>query len=343
MEALKAGVFGVGDVAIEYIKSINANLGSEVVAVVGRDKNKTKARVAAHGFTCEVLDAYDDLVRRSDIDMIVITSPHFMHADETIRAAQAGKHVICEKPIGMDSAEVGRVYRAVKAAGVKFQCGMVLRWNPFVINLKHMIETGVFGRLFYIEIDYFHKLSPVWNGFSWGGQKRSGGPSASLVAGIHAVDLVRYLCGEVESVHAECVRGHREDFEYPPTYLSAVKFANGAVGKTSCSFEIESPYLVNVLLHGSKGSVVQNRFYFKESFPGQTGWQTFETVMPDSGAVSHHPFQFLVDDFVGSIRDNREPELNIEESFLTHELCMAIDQSMESGETVRLPFISRRE
>ncbi len=339
MGVLRAGVFGVGSVAIEYMKAVQANSSAEVAAVVGRDKKKTQARVEEAGIPCEVLESYSDLIKRDDIDIIINTAPHFLHAEQTIQAAEAGKHVICEKPIGMNPAEVRKVYEAVSKAGVVFQCGMVLRWSPYILTIKHMIDSGMLGKVFYLEVDYFHKLASFWNGFTWGGQNREGGPSASLVAGIHAVDLMRYLCGEVEHVFANGVWGHRDDFGYPPTYLSAVAFKNGAVGKTSCSFEIESPYLVNTLIHGSKGSVANDKFFLKETFPGQTGWQTFETIMPDSGAVSHHPFKYLVDDAISAILTGHSTVLNIEETFRTHEVCMAIDQSAESGKLVRFPFL----
>ncbi|TFG62951.1 MAG: Gfo/Idh/MocA family oxidoreductase [Spirochaetales bacterium] len=338
MAKYKAGVFGVGDVSKEYIKAVNLNPLSEVAAVVGRDKKKTEDRIASWGLSCEVLATYEELVARKDIGIIINTGPHHMHAQETIAAAKAGKHIICEKPIGMTFAEMVNVRDAVKKAGVKFQNGLALRWNPFIANMKRLCEKEAFGRIFYAEADYFHGLGPWWNGFTWGGQKKSGGPSASLVAGIHAVDLLRYICGEAEEVYANMVFGHRKDFEYAPTYMATVKFKNGAIGKTSCSFEIESPYLMNFLFHGSKGSVSNKRFYSKDLFPGQTGWQEFETVMPDSPSVSHHPFRFLVDDFINAVDTGADTVLNIDETFKTHELCVAIDRSMETGEKVKLPL-----
>ncbi|PKL20015.1 MAG: hypothetical protein CVV48_15120 [Spirochaetae bacterium HGW-Spirochaetae-4] len=338
MKKLRAGVFGFGDVAVEYVKALRENSHVDVAAIVGHDPIRTREKVGRLGIDIKVLDTFEQMVQQKDIDIIVITSPHFMHAQETMLAAQAGKHIICEKPIGMDFQEMKRVHKAVKAAGVQFQCGMVLRWNPYIETLKNMIGRGMFGDIFYMEFDYFHKLTSAWNGFSWGGQNRSGGPSASLVAGIHAVDLMRYLGGEVEDVYANGTCGHRTDFEYPPTYIATLKFKNGAVGKTSCSFETESPYLVNSLIHGSKGSVVQDRFFTKEIFPGQTGWQKFETIMPDSGAVSHHPFRFLVNDFIDAIVNERPSMLNIDETYKTHELCMAIDTSIATNGKVTLPL-----
>jgi predicted dehydrogenase len=117
-----------------------------------------------------------------------------------------------------------------------------------------------------------------------------------------------------------------------------LQFENGAVGKSSCSFAIESPYDMNFILHGSKGSARNEKFFIKDLFPGQIGWQKMETEMPDSGAVSHHPFKFLVDDFLEALDTGRQPMLNIEEMYKTHELCMAIDLSLETGKSVSLPL-----
>lgn len=338
MAKFKAGVVGIGDVAGEYIKSLNANPLAEVTAVVGRDPDKTRTKISEMGLACKVLSSFEELLSMDSIDIIVITSPHHFHNQAVIAAAGAGKHILCEKPIGMNFKELCRLKDAVNSSSVIFQSGLVLRWNPYIQNLKNLVKKGHFGDLFYMEADYCHELGPWWNGFSWGGQKKSGGPSASLVAGIHAVDLVRHLCGEVQEVHAYGTWGHRDDFEYPPTYVAVLKFENGAIGKTSCSFAIESPYDMNFILHGSKGSVRNDNFFMKDLFPGQTGWQKFETVMPDSGAVSHHPFKHLVDDFLKALDEEHQPLLNIDEMFKTHELCMAIDISIESGKPVTLPL-----
>jgi predicted dehydrogenase len=325
-------------VAGEYIRAVTNNPLAEVAAVVGRDRSKTEARAQSLGLSCPVMDRYSDMVAREDIDFLVITTPHSLHYRQILEAAEAGKHVVVEKPIGMNRQEILRVGEVVGNSGVKFQCGLVLRFNPFVENLRRLIDVGAVGDIFHLEVDYFHSLRAAWGGFKWGVHKRSGGPSASLVAGIHAVDLLRYLCGEVAEVAAYATAAIRKDFEYAPSYLAAVRFENGAIGKSSCSFETRSPYLLNLLLHGTKGSVFNEKFFLKDLFPGQTAWQSFETVMPDSPAVSHHPFQELIDDFIQAVDTDGQTRNNVEEMVRTHELCLAIDRSMESGKKVKLPL-----
>jgi predicted dehydrogenase len=338
MTKYRAGVFGLGNVATEYVRAINNNPLSEVAAVVGRDRARTENRVRSLGLSCEVMDGFSEMAARDDIHFVVITTPHNLHFKPIIEAAERGKHVVVEKPIGMNWQEIVRVREVIEKTGVNFQCGLVLRFNPFIENLRRLIETGALGEIFHLEVDYFHSLRAAWGGFQWGVHKRSGGPSASLVAGIHAVDLLRYLCGEVSELMAFSTTASRRDFEYAPSYLAALRFENGAIGKSSCSFETRSPYLLNLLLHGTKGSVVNEKFFLKDLFPGQTTWQRFETVMPDSPAVSHHPFQQLIDDFIDAVDTDRRSRNNIEEMLRTHELCVAIDRSMESGEKVRLPL-----
>ena len=338
MAKYRAGVFGLGNVATEYVRAVDNNPLAEVAAVVGRDRTKTEARVRSLGLSCQVMDRYSEMVARKDINFVVITTPHALHFQSIIEAAQTGKHVVVEKPIGMNWQEITHVREVIGKTGVKFQCGLVLRFNPFVENLRRLIEMGALGDIFHLEVDYFHSLRDAWGGFQWGVHKRSGGPSASLVAGIHAVDLLRYLCGEIDELTAYSTTAHRKDFEYDPSYLAALRFENGAIGKTSCSLETRSPYLLNLLLHGTKGSVFNEKFFLKDLFPGQTTWQRFETVMPDSPAVSHHPFQELIDDFIEAVDTDRQSRNNIEEMYRTHELCVAIDRSMESGKKTKLPL-----
>jgi predicted dehydrogenase len=201
-----------------------------------------------------------------------------------------------------------------------------------------MIDKGGLGKLFYVEVDYYHEIGPWWHGYTWGCNTRKGGPSATLVAGCHAVDLLLYYGGPVTEVMAYGCKGHRTDYEYEPTYAAVVKFANGTIGKTGNSFENESPYVMNMILHGSGGSVYNEKFYTKEWFAGQTGWQTFNTVFLESGDVKHHPYKPMMSDLTDALINGRQPWNDIESSYRSHELCLAIDRSIETGKIVTLPL-----
>ena len=338
MRTLRVGVFGIGWVAGEHIKALMRNPNMQVVALASRKHESAQAKKKELGLDCDILDDYVSLLAREDVDIIDICSPNVIHTPQAISAAEAGKHLIVEKPIAMNLKELNALKDAVVKAGVKSQVGFVSRWNPHIQSIRSMIDKGGLGEIYSVEVDYYHEIGPWWSGWRWGANTRKCGPSASLVAGCHAVDLLYYFGGDVEEVFAYGTFGHRKDYEYEPTYAAVVKFKNGKIGKTGCSFENECPYTMNIVLHGSKGSVLNEKFYSKEWFPGQEGWQQFNSTFLDSGDVAHHPFQGMMDDLATALLEDREATTNIHEAYKSHEICLAIDRSIETGRVVRLPL-----
>ena len=339
MKQFGVGIYGIGWVAGAHIEAVSANSAMRVAALGSRNKASAQSAKEKHGLDCAVVDSFEELVKRSDVDIVDITTPNAFHAEEAVAAAQAGKHLIIEKPIAMNLKELKAVRDAVKKAGVKVQVGFASRWNPYIMSLRSMIAGGGLGELFYVEVDYYHEIGPWWHGYTWGSNTRKGGPSASLLAGCHAVDLLRYFGGEVSEVFAYGCFGHRKDYEYEPTYAAVVKFTSGKIGKTGNSFENECPYVMNIVLHGSNGSVFNEKFFSKSWFPGQAGWQTFNAIFLDSGDVKHHPFKPMMADFTECIARGGEPLNGMESAYKSHELCLAIDRSIEAGgEAVKLPL-----
>lgn len=338
MDKLGVGVFGIGWVAGEHIKAIMRNPHMRVAALASRNRESAEAKKEQLGLDCEILDDFESLLTKSDVDIIDICSPNVLHAEEAVAAAQSGKHVIIEKPIAMNLGELKAIREAITKAGVKSQVGFVSRWNPHIKSIRSMIDKGGLGDVYYTEVDYYHEIGPWWSGWRWGANTKQGGPSASLVAGCHAVDLLYYFGGDVEEVFAYGAFGHRKDYEYEPTYTAVAKFRNGKIGKTGCSFENECPYVMNITIHGSEGSVLNERFFAKQWFPGQERWQRFESTLLDSGDVAHHPFQGMMDDLADAILEGREATAGIQESYKSHEICLAIDRSIETGQVVTLPL-----
>ena len=91
------------------------------------------------------------------------------------------------------------------------------------------------------------------------------------------------------------------------------------------------PYAFNIDLAGTEGTLRDNRLWSKKLFPGQTSWSTVPTILPDSGAVEHHPFDAQMNHLVDCIRSDRESHCNVADAYFTHELCLAIDQSLAEG------------
>jgi predicted dehydrogenase len=128
-------------------------------------------------------------------------------------------------------------------------------------------------------------------------------------------------------------------YEFDANVAAVLKFRGGAIGVTSALFDCEMPYQFNIDLIGTDGTLRDNRIWSKQLLPGQTGWTTMETIPLDSGDVEHHPFDAEIDHFVDCILEDRESHCNIADAYHSHELCLAIDQSLASGgRPVRLPL-----
>jgi len=340
MENGKLGVaiHGTGWVAGAHAESWKKNPHARIVSVSDLDRERARRFAQEHGLDCAVRDDYEEVLRDDRVDLVDVTSPSHVHAEQGLAAAEAGKHVLVEKPIALSVDDNRRLRDAVAAAGVKSLAGFCLRWNPAAETIKSLVDSGAIGELFYLELDYWHGLGPSHH--AWGlHSKRKTGGSAMLLGGCHAVDAVRWLAGdEVEEV-AAFSNNKKGLFEYDANVVAVMRFRSGIVGKTSTLFDCEMPYQFNIDLAGTEGTIRDNRLWSKRLFPGQTSWTTIPTILPDSADVYHHPFDAEIDHFVDCILQDRESHCNIADAYHSHELCMAIDQSIaEGGRPVKLPL-----
>jgi predicted dehydrogenase len=337
------GIFGIGWVAGEHIKAYLNNPRCEIVALASRRRESAESKKAELNLDCDILDTYDDLIARDDIDIISMCSPNFLRAEEIVKACEAGKHFFAEKPVAHSLDELKAIQTAYEKArkkhDIKTICGFSILYYNQYLCIESMIEKGALGDIFLVETDYWHELGPWWHGWTWGCYTKKGGPSTSLLGGVHAVSALLKIGGDVDEIYALETCGHRKEYEYAPTYTSVIKFKNGAIGKTGGSFEIESPYYFNIIVHGSKGSILNDKFFTKEVFAGQEGYQDFNCTLMNSGEVSHHPFSAIVDAFVEDIEHNVDSKLRLEFTIKVHEVCLAIDTSAATGKVIKLPLL----
>lgn len=333
---LGVAIHGAGWVAAEYLKAVKQNAHAEVRVVSSRRAESARARLAEASIEADVETDLEKVLRRPDVDVVAICTPNERHPEETIAAAQAGKHVIIEKPVAMDVASLHRMRDAVRAAGVKTVVGFVLRWHPLFRTVKALVQDGALGAVFLAETGYYSQIGPWYTGFEWARTRAQGG-SNLLFAGCHAVDALRWFAGDVAEVSAFETRGHDAAWEYAPTIAATMKLASGGVAVLTSSFEVPMPYTFPVQLHGTKGAFRDGKLYSKEKLPGQTDWMTVPTLSLGSADVSFFPFGALVDHFTECILTDTESHCNLEDAVKTHEVCLAADRSAaEGGRPVRL-------
>ncbi len=340
MKELGVGIIGTGWVSGEYIRAFQANRHTEVVGLVSRDRARAEAKAAAFNAThCRAYERVDEMLADSSVHIVVICTPHHLHAVQGIAAAQAGKHLVLEKPVALDLEGLRELQTAVRASQVKTVVSFVLRWNPLFEMIKGFQADGLLGNLFLAEVDYFHGIGPWYGQYEWNIKKEVAG-SDLLTAGCHAVDGLRWFVAArpVEVfAYANTSRNNPLNYEYEPNSLTMVKFEDGTMGKVASSIECVQPYIFNIALFGDQGTMRNNQIFSKR-WPGQKGWAAIPTILPDSGDVTHHPFRDEVSHFVDCILNNRESHANLEDAAATHEICFASQISAREKRPVALPL-----
>ncbi len=341
MSQLKVGIVGTGWVSGEHIAAFQNNPHTEVVALCGRSAEKVQAKADKCSLECTHYTDYDAMLAHEGLDVISIATPPNVHAEQAVKAAQAGKHILLEKAMANTLEDIRAIRDAVAEAKVKSVVSFVLRWNPLFDIIKQQLAEDTLGRVYFGEVDYFHGIGPWYGQYSWNIKKEMAG-SSLLSAGCHALDALRYFMGgKVVEVTQYATRGDGPEFEayeYAPTTVTLLKFEDGRIGKVASCIECIQPYVFNINLVGTEGTFKNNKLFSRKSFPGQTDWVDIPTVMPDSGDVAHHPFKHEVDHFVECIQNDVESHVNIADAYITHEIVLAADKSGEEGGPVSLPL-----
>ena len=334
MKKLGAAIIGCGWVAEEYVKAFQKDERSEVRTLVSRNRANAERYRDRYDLRCTIETDASKMLAQKDVDIVVVCTPHNVHTEYVVAAAEAGKHVIIEKPVALTPEDVRKQREAVRKNKVKTVVGFVLHWNPLLMTIDRLIEQGVFGGIFMVEVDYLHR---IWMKpeEKWFGSCRQSG-TALLTAGCHAIDALRWFArSEVEEVFAYQVKTDNP-IEYPGTISVNVKFKDGKIGRSSTTFDAKMPYRFNIGIYGTRGTLRNDELFAPKLFPGQNNFMKIPCILPDSGDVAHHPFEGEVSHFLDCIIEDRQPFPNLEDAAKTHAVCFAADLSAESGRPVSI-------
>ncbi len=334
MEKLGAAIIGCGWVAEEYIKAFQKDERSEVRALVSRNRANAERYRNRYDLKCAIETDASKMLRQEDVDIVVVCTPHNVHTEYVVAAADACKHIIIEKPVALTPEDISKQQQAVRRNKVKTIVSFVLHWNPLLMTIDRLVNEGVFGNIFLIEVDYLHRIWMTTD-LKWYGNRKISG-TALLTAGCHAIDALRWFArSEAEEVFAYQVKTENP-IEYPGTISVNVKFRNGKIGRSTTTFDARMPYRFNIGIYGTEGTLRNNELFAPKLFPGQNDFTKIPCILPDSGDVAHHPFKGEVSYFIDCIIQDKQPFPDLEDAAKTHAVCFAADLSAESGRVVSI-------
>ncbi len=340
MKQFKVGIIGYGWAATAHIAAINATRLGQVTALCSARKLDPAELTAKYGSPIRVFEDLDQMLAAPDIQVVSVCGFPDRHAEHSIRAANAGKHLIIEKPVCLSQKDLLLVQAAVKRAGVKVCVCFECRFSSQFLATKALLDRGLLGTLHYGEVDYYHGIGPWYAQFRWNTTKEKGG-SALLSAGCHALDALLLCLGsdvvEVMSAGTKSASDLFAPYEYCATSVTILKFKNGSVGKCTASIDCLQPYYFHTHLVGSKGSLLDNRFHSTDLRTSKEAWSTLSFKPLDSGDVSDHPYQTQFEAFFAALEEGREmPLTGLEEASKSHEVIFAADRSAELGQPVKV-------
>ncbi len=273
--------------------------------------------------------------------MIDICSRSDLHAAQGIAAARAGKHVIIEKPITLNLAELRALQAAVAETGVRTCVCLEERFSEQFTGTKRFLDEDLIGPLHYAEVDYYHEVGPSVRQYEWNRLKVGGG-SSLLSCGCHAVDGLLWFMGsdpvEVTTYATGSPNPIFARYEYPTSTVSIIKFENGAVGKVASIIDSYQPYHLRVHLVGSDGAIVDGKFWSTHvDGLDPNEWSDLGIKLETSADVVHHPYEQQFRAFFKALDEDTEmPLTSLAEASKTFELVFAADLSAELGRPVRM-------
>ncbi len=198
------------------------------------------------------------VLERQDVDIVDVATPTYLHKDIVIAAAQSGKHIFCEKPIGLNYAEAKAMHDAAESAGVLHYLNHNYRRTPAVAFARHLIETGKIGRIFHWRGAYLQDWITDPNfPLTWQLRRETAGAGAHYDLNSHSVDLARYLVGEVTSVSA-MLRTFTPQRPLPAA--GALAFKGGAGGGSGSVTVDDAAFMVAEFENGALGTFEASRF-----------------------------------------------------------------------------------
>jgi predicted dehydrogenase len=317
----------------------------QLVAIAGRDEQAVAGAAQRYGYERWTTD-WRDIVSDPSIGLFDNSGPNSLHSEPTIAAAEAGKHVICEKPLGRDAAESYETWQRVAATGVKHMCAFNYRFVPAVRLARQMIESGELGDIQHFRGAYLQEWGST-EGDIWRFQKDLAGSGSLGDLGAHVIDLSRYLVGEITEVSAitqTFIAGRDVD----DAVESVVRFENGAVGTIEASrFCPGRKNAFTWEINGSKGSLVFDleRLNELQYSQGNEGFRTILVSEADHPFWEHwwpqghmigweHSFVHELHHLLTAIRDDGDVAphgATLEDGYRAAEICDAMLRSAEQG------------
>jgi predicted dehydrogenase len=267
-DTIRLGIIGMGpgNMASTFtLLRSEPDLRYELTAICSRRREVVDQCMADFGVPFGTTD-YRELVTRDDVDVVCIFSPDHLHAEHAVAALEAGKHVVCTKPMVTSLEDAKALVRLVRETRLKFLVGQTMRFDRQFVMARKLLDDGELGRLIALESYYVHDLRGIFAATPW----RLTAPQDFMFGGcVHSLDVIRAFGGDIDTVHANAVKGDlTPEYPLPDNFFINVRFKSGVIGRVSGLYGIVHPPtpMMQFGIYASAGSLQAE---FTDNEPGQ--------------------------------------------------------------------------
>lgn len=250
---------------LAHLPMFNADSRVEMAAICGRNRERAQEMADKYGVK-RVFTDYRKMIDEGELDAIVISSPDDLHLEMTTAAIEAGLHVLCEKPLALNTADARTMYEMAEARGVRHMTFFTWRWMPQIRYMRQLVEEGAVGRLYHCHFRFLMG-SALGTDYQWRfDRKRANGVIGD--SGSHMFDLARYMVGDISEVSARLATNvQRQGLNGQPldpasdSAMALVEFEGGASGTVQVSMvaRVDDTFLEQqVALYGEAGSLISD-------------------------------------------------------------------------------------
>ena len=346
------GIVGCGMIGHFHAKAIQAMQGGHLECVFDLRADASDKLAADYGV--KAYSKYEEFLAHPGLNVVTIGTPSGSHLDPAVGAANAGKHVICEKPVEVTLERIDAMIAACKKNGVILAGVHQRRFFDSVREFKKAVDGGRLGTITLADAYVkWYRTQQYYDQGGWRGTWKLDGGGALMNQAIHTIDQLYHLIGDVESVCAFAKRAAHERIEVEDVAVAILRFKNGAMGvvegSTACFSNTGHGAEVHVC--GSEGSVFMKDksitvWDFKTPLPGDA--EILEKYGDKGGAgvgaadpkaINFEDHKNVFEDAAKAIREGREPAINGEQGRKSVEIILAIYQSaLSGGQSVSLPL-----
>ena len=324
-----------------WARSAVENPDTELVACYDKyfDENPRLDQKYYRGLNTKIVNSMEELCA-TDADIIIVATPDHVHVEQCVMALEAGKHVICEKPLAPTVADCRIIIDAVNKSGKFFMTGQVCRYAPGFRAAKKLYESGRIGDLVYIESEYAHDYDKARGFKNWRMDpeiKREG----FLGGGCHALDLVRWIAGDPIEVFSYMNHKILTDWPTCDTGVAVAKFSNDVIGRIFVSTGIKRPYTMRTVLYGTRGTIICDNTspsiqIAEKELEDATGKLDFSTIPVN---IASHNVASELKDFVDALKENRQCPTDVWQGTRTVAFAEAALRSARSGKPEKVDVL----